>query len=90
MANGDYLDETHQRISEFATEFLDDDEERESFVDGLMERRGYKRSAHWEPPEPPADGGGKAPLLRATKGAKQGGQGQGAPRSYFKGGSASK
>lgn len=86
-----YLDETHQRISEFADEFLDDDEERSAFVDSLMERRGYKRSAHWEPPEPEGQGqGGKQPLVR-PRAAQQGGQrqqqggaqGGGRQRSYF-------
>ena len=53
-----YLDEHHQRISEFASEYFDDDEERAAFVDTLLERRGYQRTAGWSlPPEPPADGG---------------------------------
>lgn len=48
-----YLDEHHQRISEFAAEYFDDDEERDAFVDTLLERRGYQRTAGWSlPPEP--------------------------------------
>ena len=48
-----YLDEHHQRISEFAADYFDDDEEREAFVDTLLERRGYMRTAGWSlPPEP--------------------------------------
>lgn len=78
---GDYIDETHERIVTFAEEFLDDDDERESFVDGLMERRGYQRATHWTPPEPQA-GGGRQGLLKPAKPAARGGQ-QG---SYFKGG----
>ena len=39
-----YLDEHHQRISEFAAEYFEDDEEREAFVDTLLERRGYQRT----------------------------------------------
>lgn len=78
-----YLDETHQRIAEFADEFLDDDE-RDGFVDSLMERRGYKRSSHWEPPDP-EQGGGRQPLVRPrAPGGKQQGQG-GGQRTYFKG-----
>lgn len=81
-----FLDETHQRISEFADEFLDEDE-REGFVDSLMERRGYKRSSHWEPPEPEGQGG-KQPLVRSRGGGSGGsrtsGQGTGQQRrSYF-------
>jgi len=55
-----YLDEHHQRISEFAGEYFDDDEERESFVTELMARRGYTPSTRTEwapaaaPPNPPA------------------------------------
>lgn len=50
----EYLDDHHKRISEFADEyFADDDEERETFVGTLMERRGYQRVQHtsWTPPE---------------------------------------
>jgi len=52
-----YLDEHHQRITEFAGDYFDDDEERESFIDTLMERRGYARQSAWalpdQPPAPP-------------------------------------
>ncbi len=58
-----YLDEHHQRIVEFAQDYMDDDE-RDEFVDGLMERRGYQRIQGWGPPEPedpdPQDGRGAA------------------------------
>lgn len=49
-----YLDEHHQRISEFATDYFDDDDERDEFVGTLMERRGYQRrqTTSWEPPAP--------------------------------------
>lgn len=86
----DYIDEVHQRIVEFAEEFLDDDEERATFVDGLLERRGYQRATHWTPPEP-QQGGGKQPLLRpgGNRGGQRGqqprGQGPG-PGAYFGGG----
>lgn len=54
-----YLDEHHQRISEFAAEYFEDDEEREAFVDTLLERRGYQRTTGWSvPPEPPPQGSG--------------------------------
>ena len=55
-----YLDEHHQRITEFAADYMDEDE-RDDFVGGLMERLGYKRVQHtsWEPPEPPKGGGGQ-------------------------------
>jgi hypothetical protein len=56
----EYLDEHHQRISEFANDYFDDDEEREEFVGTLMERRGYQRrqTTSWDPPEPEPRGGG--------------------------------
>lgn len=56
-----YLDEHHQRISEFANDYFDDEEEREAFVSTLMERKGYKRrqTTSWDPPDPaPAEGNG--------------------------------
>ena len=54
-----YLDEHHQRISEFAAEYFEDDEEREAFVDTLLERRGYQRTTGWSvPPDPPPPGSG--------------------------------
>ncbi len=75
MSDGpDYIDETHQRIVEFASEFLDDDDERESFVDGLLERRGYVRESRWAPPPPPPGGGGKGGLLKPPAAPKGGGK----------------
>ena len=53
-----YLDEHHQRISEFADEYFDDDEERANFVDTLLERRGYQRTSGWAAPPPPDPNGG--------------------------------
>jgi hypothetical protein len=47
-----YVDDDHQAIAEFASAFLDEDE-AESFVDHLMERRGYQRVHSWAP----GDGG---------------------------------
>ena len=54
-----YLDDDHQRISEFAADYFDDEEERATFVDTLLERRGYVRTSGWSapPPEPPAGNG---------------------------------
>lgn len=78
---GDYIDETHQRISEFADEFLDDDEERQGFIDGLLERRGYQQATHWTPPEPQGGQGGRQGLLKPKATPKSGGRQGG----YFKG-----
>lgn len=52
-----YLDEHHQRISEFAAEYFEDEEERDGFIGELMTRRGYKSKTRteWEPADPPAD-----------------------------------
>ena len=68
-----YLDEHHQRISEFAADYFDDEEERESFVDTLLERRGYQRQASWAlPPEPdPAAGGRPGPAGTPPAGARR-------------------
>lgn len=58
-----YLDEDHQRIVEFGHTYFDDDEERDAFIDTLMERRGYVRQNTWAPPpapdpaQPPAGNG---------------------------------
>jgi hypothetical protein len=71
-----YLDEHHQRISEFAADYFDDDDERDTFVGTLMERRGYKRVQHtsWDPPDPDPKNKGQG-----------GGQGGGGNRpAYFK------
>lgn len=84
----EYIDETHQRIAEFASEFLDDDE-RDDFVDGLLERHGYQRVSKWAAPDPGGGApGGRKPLVkpRAT-GGQGGGQGGGQRRQggYFGG-----
>ena len=68
-----YIDQHHQRISEFAAEYFDDEEERESFVGELMTRRGYtaRTRTEWDAPDPKSNRGG--------------GQGQGQQRPpYFK------
>jgi hypothetical protein len=82
-----YIDETHQRIAEFAGEFLaDDQEEHDAFIDGLLERRGYQRTSSWAPPEPQQGGQGQKPGLlkppkpRAATGGRASGGG-----GYFKG-----
>lgn len=76
-----YLDEHHQRIVEFAQDYMDDDE-RDEFVDGLMERRGYQRIQGWGPPEEPETDpqGGRRPPARKPAAAPP------APRRapYFK------
>lgn len=86
MSGGDYLDETHQRIAEFAESFLEEDE-REDFVGALMERHGYQRQSHWAPPAPD-EGGGKQPLVKpksGRQGSRQPQQQQSQQRSsYFK------
>jgi hypothetical protein len=77
-----YIDEHHQRISEFAADYLDDDE-RDEFVDSLMERHGYQRATHWLPPEPQQGGGKPAAAARGAAGGGAAG-GQGGRKSYFK------
>jgi hypothetical protein len=75
--NPDYLDETHQRISEFAAWLWDaDDDEaaevRDGFIADAMTHKGYQPRTHtsWEPPVPPDP--------------KPGGRGQQRPAGYFK------
>jgi hypothetical protein len=60
-----YLDADHEAIVTFADTYFEDEEERESFVDTLMERRGYQRTTGWSSPapaepEPPAPNGAPA------------------------------
>lgn len=82
-----FLDDDHAAIVSFADTYLDEDE-RQDFVDGLLERRGYTRTQSWAPPEPQQGGGGqggRAPLLKQQQ--RQGGQGGGGQRrrgAYFK------
>ena len=75
-----YIDEEHQRIAEFAEDFMDEDE-RDSFVDHLMERRGYQRIQSWGPrAEPPPDPDPEPPAPRGGRG----GGGSGRRGGYFK------
>lgn len=89
---GGYIDETHQRIVEFAEEFLDDDDERSGFIDGLMERRGYQRTSSWAAPDPQGGGQPRPGLLKPggqRGGGQRGGSGGGGRPSggggYFRG-----
>jgi len=72
-----YVDEDHQLISEFAANYLDEDE-RDDFINHVMERRGYQRIESWGPPAEPepeprgrrsAGGGNPAPSPRQRRGA---------------------
>jgi hypothetical protein len=67
----EYIDEHHQRISEFANDYFDDDDEREEFVGTLMERRGYVRrqTTSWDPPEPEPPNGRQGGRGGATPGS---------------------
>lgn len=76
-----YIDDTHQRFCEFADEFLDEDE-REEFVNQLLERHGYEQNTvtTWTPPNPAArrggaagGGGGRQSLVKPRSGQGQGG-----------------
>lgn len=49
-----YVDDDHAAIAAFAEAFLDEDE-RDSFVDHLMERRGYTRIQSWGPRDDSGD-----------------------------------
>ena len=66
-----YLDEHHQRISEFADEYFEDDEERDAFVGELMTRRGYtsRTRTEWEhpAPEPEPKAGAAEPAPKSQK-----------------------
>lgn len=55
-----FLDADHESIVRFAEQYFDDEEERASFVDTLLERRGYQRTSGWSAPaeQPPNGGGG--------------------------------
>ena len=82
----EYLDEHHQRIAEFAADYLDEDEGPE-FVDGMLERLGYQRATHWTPPEPEqggdgSQGGRRQPLVKQQRQASGGGQGGGRRGGY--------
>lgn len=69
-----YIDEIHQDIAEFASRHLEEDE-RDDFVDSLLERKGYQRMSHWAAPEqqPGGGGGGKKPLVPRKTAAGGGG-----------------
>jgi len=82
--SGDFIDDTHAAIVAFAEQFLEEDE-RDSFVDSLMERHGYQRMSSWGPPEPQQQQGQRSALLKA-KGAGQGRQQQGGQQGQQQGG----
>lgn len=87
----EYLDEVHQDIAEFAGRHLEEDE-RDEFIDSLLERHGYQRVSKWAAPDDSGSGGSgsqRKPLVKPRTGSSggngggRGGQGQG--RSpYFK------
>lgn len=83
-----FIDEHHQAFVSFADSYLDE-EEREEFIDSLMERHGYVRQQSWGPPEPQGGGQGGGGRQSLLKPRPAGGGGQGGGRRgrspYFKG-----
>jgi hypothetical protein len=70
-----FIDDDHAAIVGFAEAYLEDDE-RDDFIDQMMERRGYQRVSSWAAPEPdprqPAGGEGRRkPLVKAPQPASQ-------------------
>jgi hypothetical protein len=55
-----YVDDDHAAIAEFAAVYMDEDE-RETFVDHLMERRGYTKIQSWGPRTDPGPDPGPDP-----------------------------
>lgn len=83
-----FIDDDHAAIVSFADAYLDE-EERDDFVNGLLERRGYTRTEVWGPPAETQGGGQggsrRQPLLKQQRqsGGQRGG-GRGGGRSpYF-------
>lgn len=80
-----FVDDDHAELAAFAEKWLDDDE-RDPFVEHLMERHGYERIQGWgprRPPDPPAPPEPSAPAEPARgRGASQRGSGKGP--QYFK------
>jgi hypothetical protein len=92
---GDFIDDFHAAAHTMADELELDGEDRDAFIDGVMERKGYQRVTSWAPPEP-AEGEGRGkplvparrkPAARGQGGGGQGGQGgrQGSRSPYFGG-----
>lgn len=80
-----YIDEIHQDIAEFAARHLEEDE-RDDFVDQLLERKGYQRQSIWAAPEPEQGGGQRRPLVKpATQRQGQGSRQGGSRGGYFGG-----
>lgn len=75
-----FIDEHHERIVGFANDFLDE-EERDEFVDTMMERSGYQRISNWAPPEGEPKGG-KGPVRRRPSTGSGGGKGGQKPGFY--------
>lgn len=71
-----FIDENHERIVNFANDFLDEDE-REDFVDSMLERGGYERITGWSAPAEGGAGGRKPAVGRRPPagGGKSGGRG---------------
>jgi hypothetical protein len=87
---GDFIDDFHAAAHDMADQLELDGEDRDAFIDGVMERKGYQRVTSWAAPEPQEGEGRSKPLVPPRKkpqGSRGGGQGgrQGSRSPYFGG-----
>lgn len=75
-----FLDDDHAAIVGFAEAYMDEDE-REDFIDQLMERRGYTRVQSWGPAADPEPQQRPQRQRQPAQRQQQGGQQR---RPYFK------
>ncbi len=84
----DFIDEFHASVHAMADSLELDGDDRDSFVNSAMERKGYRPVTTWELPEDPDDGKGRQSLIPPRKKAGGGGTGKQQParRSPYFGG----
>ncbi len=71
----DFIDAFHEAAHNMADELELDGEDRDEFIDGVMERKGYRRVTSWALPEDDEGQGGKKPLIPPRKKPRAGAQG---------------
>lgn len=82
-----FAEEFMQTLADMAESLGLEDDERESFVNSGMERKGFKKSFTWTDPEPESGGEGgdffsKKRAATQTRPVGKGGNGKGANWQY--------
>lgn len=71
MPSGSSVDDALERLHEMADELGLEDDERESFIESGMARKGFQQRSTWAEPEGDENGGQRGDFFSASRGRRE-------------------